>query len=331
MVNKIHSDSVLKSLYLNPENQKSKGVPINVDNLNKANSLAIDVLSLNTYSIPERVAKEKNVFQRSTRIGYTIRNYDVVGLQETFDKKTEQINKVANEENHTMNYFKPQDKRIGTSGLEILSKYKIVEKEFKPFTYSTDAEALAKKGVAYTRLEVPKVGFIDVYDTHYQANGDKNYSWAKSTYRKAASLIFPGFNMPHNEIRKSQNTDLSNFVKKHEQGYPTIIMGDFNTNEKNDTYSDLISKLGVKDSFRVLNPNDPGYTSDGYNNPLKGGSHRSRIDFILYKSGTDYDIKPLSSEVTVNKPIGGMYVSDHFGVHTKFKIAKKPKQILISA
>ena len=93
------------------------------------------------------------------------------------------------------------------------------------------------------------------------------------------------------------------------------------TNDNSPIIPELIQALGLKDSFRELHPDDPGYTSDGVLNPIKGGKSRSRLDYILYRPGKDVDVRPVLSQLAYNKP--GEYVSDHFGLHTRFELVKK--------
>src|SRR5690606_12549295 len=115
-------------------------------------------------------------------------------------------------------------KILTNSGLSTLSKYQIVEKEFKPFTYSTGSDSLAQKGVVFTRINIPEIGNIDVYNTHLQAANSKKDS---KLYKFIGNFI-PGFTWSNVEIRKSQNRELIDFVNKNDVGNPTFLIGDFN-------------------------------------------------------------------------------------------------------
>lgn len=282
--------------------------------------VTLDLLSLNVFSLPKPVGQ--NIAARSVQIGSTLHRYDIAALQETFSGDTRAIAETLAARGAAYQNYKPMDHRLGTSGLQIFSKYPIVARDFQGFYFSTDEDALAKKGVAFVRLNVPGIGFVDVYDTHYQANGDKALPWFKDLLRKAVGVVLPGATMPHDAIRMHDNQVMVEMVRKHDQGYPTFVMGDFNAADNTPVIPALREALQLHDSFRELHPQDPGFSSDGELNPIKGGGHsRKRLDYILYKPGRHVDVRPILSELAYNQP--GEYVSDHFGVHTRFELVKK--------
>lgn len=285
-----------------------------------AGKVSLDLLSLNVYALPKPIGK--NISERAAVIGSTLGRYDIAALQETFSRETGAIaTALAVSGAAKYQNFKPSDHRFTNSGLQIFSKYPIIARDFAPFRLGTDSDALAKKGVAFTRVEVPGVGPVDVYDTHYQANGTHEEPWYKDVARKAVSLVLKGFDQPHEKLRLHDNQVLAELVAKHDKGYPVFVLGDFNTKETTVVYKDLITRLGLTDSFRALHPDAPGYTSDGPANPIKGGKSQSRIDFIFYRPGKSVDVKPVLSQIAYNKP--GEFVSDHFGLHTRFELVKK--------
>lgn len=281
--------------------------------------VTLDLLSLNVFGLPKPLGK--NITERSAVIGSTLGRYDIAGLQETFSKDTREIGKMMALNGTNYQSHKPKHRRLINSGLEIFSKHPILTRDFKPFRYGTDSDALAGKGVAFVRVQVPGVGPVDIYDTHYQANNDKPMPWYKKAAKKVSSMVMPGYDKSHEEIRLHDNQVLGELMKKHDQGYPTFVMGDFNTVETSEVYRDIVTRLGLTDSFRELNPTAPGFTSDGPANPIKKSNSQKRIDFIFYRPGKDIDVKAVMSQVAYNKP--GEFVSDHFGVHTRFELVKK--------
>lgn len=297
------------------------GQPVAPTQGQSGGKVTLDLLSLNVYSLPKPVGK--NIAQRSAVIGSTLGRYDIAGLQETFSKDTRAIGEALAVTHAGTGFqtFRPENRRFGTSGLQIFSRYPIVAKDFQPFHFATDEDALAAKGVAFTRIQVPGIGMVDVYDTHYQANGDNELPWYKKAVRQVGSVLFAGLTMSHDAIRRHDNQVMAVLVKKHDQGYPTFVLGDFNASDKSPIVPELIQQLGLKDSFRELHPSEDGFSSDGELNPIKGGKSRSRLDYVLYKPGRTVDVVPVLSELAYNKP--GEYVSDHFGVHTKFELVKK--------
>jgi len=284
-------------------------------------SYTMDFLTLNTWLRPAPLGKDN--FARADRIANSLSRYDVVGLQETFSAKGKHITETA-EKNKTQpySYRQNQIKILTNSGLTTLSKYQVIEQDFRPFSFSTISDSLAKKGVMFTRIVHPQIGEIDVYDTHYQAGGAEK-DFKPSPLKRLVSLFNPGYDLPKDIVRMSQTRDFSSLLQKHEKGNPTVIMGDFNFTENSPEYRDFVNKMQVKDSFRIARPKDPGYTSDGQKNPNVGGESRSRIDFIFFKPGKTVGVDVVSSKLAFNEPVLGMFVSDHFGVHSTLKFTKK--------
>jgi len=292
-----------------------------------AGKISLDLLSLNVFALPKPVGK--NIAQRSAVIGATLGRYDIAALQETFSGDTRAIGETLAATYAGPNYqtYRPSERRLGTSGLQVFSRYPIVAKDFKGFVYASDEDALAKKGVMFTRIQVPEVGPVDIYNTHYQANGDKELPWHQKALRQAANLIFPGMTMPHEALRRHDNEVLISLMQKHDQGYPTFVLGDLNAKDGSPIVPELMAALGLKDSFRELHPSDPGFSSDGERNPIKaakGSKSRSRLDYILYRPGKDVDVRVTQSALAYDTP--GEFVSDHFGVHSRFELSKKTRE-----
>lgn len=289
-----------------------------------AGEVTLDLLSYNVFGLPKPLGK--NITERSTVIGATLGKYDIIGLQETFSRDTKAIGQKLAATGASYSNFKPTAKRVIGSGLEIFSKYPIAETDFQPFRYGSHADALSKKGVAFSRVNVPGIGFVDIYDTHYQAEDDHPKSTFQKAVSKLASLIFPGFDMSYTAIRQHDTQVLADLMRKHEQGYPTFVMGDFNDGDNTSIYATLLQKLGVKDSFREVNPTAPGHSYDGPANPLTESKTQERYDYIFYKPGKNVDVKAVHSELAYNKE--GLFMSDHFGVTTRFVL--KPKAVAVN-
>ncbi len=281
----------------------------------------VDVLSLNTFGLPKPVGKD--IAERHLRIGKSIAEYEIVGFQETFAKESKNLAIGANLAGLSYHIHAPQDQRLLTSGLSTFSAYEIVASDFKPFHYSSHADALAQKGVSFSRLNIPGVGLIDVYNTHFQAMKDKADGAAEKALLKATSWIIPGFDMPRDEIRAHNAQILLDLIKEKDQGNPILVLGDFNTHDQQPVY-DLLIKAGLKDSFHEVNPTNPGYTSDGKTNPYKTNpENRKRVDYVFYRPGKETEVKVLSSKLAFDQAVEGLFVSDHYGVHTRFEFSPK--------
>lgn len=283
----------------------------------------VDVLSLNTFGLPKPVGKD--IAERHLRIGKSVGEYEIVGFQETFSKESKQLATGASLAGLSYHIHAPKEQRLLTSGLTTFSAYEIVESDFKPFHYSSHADSLAQKGVSFSRVKIPGVGLVDVYNTHFQAMKDKADGPIDHFLLKATSLVIPGFDMPRDEIRAHDAEVLLDLIKEKDQGHPILVLGDFNTQDQQPVY-DMLLKAGLKDSFHEANPNDPGYTSDGKTNPYKSNpENRKRVDYVFYRPGQETEVKVLSSKLAFDQAVEGMFVSDHYGVHTRFEFASKPQ------
>lgn len=287
--------------------------------------LEFDVLSLNTFGLPAPIGKD--VGERHGRIGKAIGAYEIVSFQEAFSGESKELAKGAALTGLSYDIHKPADRRLLNSGLATFSQYEIVESGFKPFTYGSHADALAQKGVSFSRIKIPGGGMVDVYNTHFQAAKDHPRSKLDEVWFKGMAQIFPGYDMPRDEIRAHDAQVLIDYVKANDKGYPVLIMGDFNTQDSQPVYDTLKKELGLHDSFREANPEDPGYTSDGLTNPYKDKTDkRKRVDYIFYRPGEKMELKVQSSELAFNSAVDGMFVSDHYGVHTRFQLVPKAGQ-----
>lgn len=287
--------------------------------------ITLDVLSLNTYALPAPLGK--NIAARSQRIGAALQGYHIVGLQETFSKDSRYLAVGTDSAGISVERHAPTERRLLNSGLTTLSQYEIVDRDFRPFQYASHADALAQKGVSFTRIRLPEGQLIDVYNTHFQAMKDKANSPHEKLGLKIMGLLFSGYAMPRDEIRAHDAEVLQKLIAEKDQGHPVIVTGDFNTQESDPLYSALKTASGLSDAFRELNPEDPGYTSDGQTNPYKSNpDNRKRVDYIFYRDGKALNLTPLQSEVVFDKAIDGLFVSDHYGVHTRFQLTPIVKE-----
>jgi endonuclease/exonuclease/phosphatase family metal-dependent hydrolase len=286
--------------------------------------LTVDVLSLNTFGLPKPVGKA--IAERHLRIGQAVGEYEIVGFQETFSKESQNLAKGAAVAGLSYHIHTPSAQRLLSSGLSTFSTYEILESDFKAFHYSSHADALAQKGVSFTRLNLPGIGPVDVYNTHFQAKKDAADGPLDRLLLKATSLLIPGFDMPRDEIRAHNAQVLLDLIAEKDQGYPMLVLGDFNTRDDQPVYEQLTA-AGLRDSFQEANPADPGYTSDGKTNPYKSNpDNRKRVDYVFYRPGENIDLQVISSSLAFDKAIDGLYVSDHYGVHTRFVFQPKATQ-----
>ena len=121
-------------------------------------------------------------------------------------------------------------------------------------------------------------------------------------------------------------------------GAPIILIGDFNAEVDTDEMSQVI-EYGFVDTFRVMNPELPGYTWDPetnlniltyYSRDIEGLSPnkvadrsddfvQKRLDFIFI-GGTLTDEDIIESRVVLDRESGGQHPADHYGVLSVIEI-----------
>jgi exonuclease III len=270
------------------------------------NYVDLNILSYNVWGLPNPLTK--NLKERMIKLGTALNGYDIVNLQETFSDYTDEF--ILKKLNYTtkIRWNNSTFLSLG-SGLSSMSKFPLKKKNFKKFIECATFDCNANKGILFTRVTVPNLGDVDIYNTHYQAE-DK-----------------------YEDIRISANKTLQEFIKENEVGNLTIITGDFNyplldnTDSTSKAYKDLKNRLNVIDTYRVANPNDPGFSHDGRNNEYAGEDPPERLDFIfvlpenrLKDKRSNYKVEILSSKIVFNTPYQGMFLSDHFGINTKLRV-----------
>lgn len=137
--------------------------------------------------------------------------------------------------------------------------------------------------------------------------------------------------------RADEITGLLSFVtEKTPAGSPVVLMGDFNA-EADTPEMKPIFDGGFIDTFRVKNPDDPGYTWNPFDNlngafyerprgkqsPEKTAGNlddliKKRIDFI-FAGGIGAD-DVLESRVVLDRAEQGQHPSDHFGLMSVIRI-----------
>ncbi len=146
------------------------------------------------------------------------------------------------------------------------------------------------------------------------------------------------------ERTKNDIRNLAAFIKEITAEYdePYIVMGDFNATLEIPALREMVDELGLLDTYRIMNPENPGYTWDVKLNPntvfeggpyyadktlrsplgrLKAeytGSVSRRIDFIFLSNHFTPDMVT-EAELFLDKPKDGLYASDHFGLKVVIK------------
>ncbi len=257
-----------------------------------ADGVTLDLLTYNTFGLPAPLGKD--LAKRFAAMPAAIAGHDVVGLQETFTGESRRILDAQ-----VYPYAYRQDKGTlfhpQSSGLTLLSRHPLRDVRFKPFRTCATTDCLAQKGVLFGRIDVPDIGPVDLYDTHFQAHE------------------------PYELTRIEDVRDMVSFVRENDQGHPTFFLGDFNMLEDEDAYGNLQDLLGPIDAFRKVNPTDPGYTADPANPWRNRAGGGERIDYIFFLPGKAVGVEVLASRVALKE----QPLSDHYGVEATVRLSRK--------
>jgi len=111
-------------------------------------------------------------------------------------------------------------------------------------------------------------------------------------------------------------------------GRPVILMGDFNARSDGEEIG-VLRAAGFRDAYAEAGE-PPGYTWDGRRNSNIQLQKRTfpeefwlepkqeRIDYIFFR-GSGLRIK--ACKIVLDRPIRGLYPSDHFGVMADFQVS----------
>jgi endonuclease/exonuclease/phosphatase family metal-dependent hydrolase len=153
---------------------------------------------------------------------------------------------------------------------------------------------MSRKGVLYSLVRLDNGKFVNFYNTHLQAY------------------------IEDDSVRNNQLKTLEFALEKNDNGYPNIIVGDFNIIAHTDEYKDFKNRFPLLfDTWEQLRPSDNGYTWDQETNYYaRKYSEREdppsqRLDYILYSHGLNQQITPTSINVLNDK---SELLSDHYAV-----------------
>lgn len=257
----------------------------------------LELLTYNIWGKPGVLGTDQA--RRMGLIAGAVRPFQVVALQEAFTAHADLIAKRSGFPFQAWH----RDKAwfdITASGLFTLSNFAQDETDFAPFAQEATWDRFANKGVLFTRLRVPGVGFVDVYNTHYQAEA------------------------PYGKIREHDNAVLAALVKKHDAGWPTFLLGDFNMTADAAEYRDLQARLAPRDGWQEVHPDLPGFTSDPSNSNKPDEKTAKRIDYVFALPRDRWDVRFERMAVAMDQPTDGGHLSDHYGVGATVRITPRP-------
>ena len=129
--------------------------------------------------------------------------------------------------------------------------------------------------------------------------------------------------------RKAQVLDTHHFIKKHNDGLPVVLVGDFNATPDSSEIRFLTGKQSLKeesayyqDCWAMTHPHEDGYTWSSKNKYTRSWLEPDRrIDYVFASQPTR-EGKGLVLDcrlVLTNPDAEGDFPSDHFGVLAEIK------------
>jgi endonuclease/exonuclease/phosphatase family metal-dependent hydrolase len=244
--------------------------------------------------------------------------YDIVLFQEVFGVFSLSCNElIGKAKKFGFNYcITPENppffsRHMMDNGLLILSKFPIVESETVVYQDYVYVDQMASKGFQYAKIQISGTKYLQVINTHLQAD-------------------YNPFDTKAEEVKRKQLAQLKSFIDKKSNG-PMIIGGDFNCNSmyrdqyltshlniSSQLYKDMLNILGLtqkSDLLKTLNGVRPATNHDK--------DLPQSIDYLFFKDNERKSwIIPIKA--TINsfnaKHTRLRYLSDHFGVEAEFNI-----------
>ena len=269
-------------------------------------------LTYNAAGLPPEITKN-DTYGRLEQISPMLNPYDIVGLQEVFNKQGVNSVSKAVQHKHRFSFDEVRKDRVVSSGLLAFSKFKIAftyKEHFKRCEGYLEAasDCLASKGLHMIRLVLANGAEVDVYNSHFEAGYGKN----------------------DHDIREEQAFAVRDAMLKHSKDRAIIFLGDTNLHNHDKRESGIVKAwmeaVGLKDSREVAkNPKAPHMREPSL----------TEIDKILYRNGKQVTLTPKSWEVptgfrTKDEP-GKFYgkdkkeLSDHDPIAVTFEWSFNPK------
>lgn len=312
------AESVITARAAQPDSQPSESATAEVPQQPASDGRTLKVISYNVQFLPGPAAianKRKDPPYRGRTIGTLLGKFDIVGLNEAFEKRPRdlllgQLQAAWGDHYQQVIIPRPDDGRF-MGGLAIAARSRFLATDHvlysqgsSPEKYGFAADGFAAKGVLWARVwrggDTPKSQFVDVFITHLESKD--------------------------NDIRVVQYRELADFVRKHaDPDHPTIVMGDMNTRgnpsyqERSDspyhlmmkTYNDARPERPFVDLWPALHPGELGGT-----NEQKSSDIGNRIDYILLSNPPAPHSRLEAKSVRVNGYLDPKVValSDHSAV-----------------
>ncbi|MBN1347133.1 MAG: sphingomyelin phosphodiesterase [Phycisphaerae bacterium] len=291
-----------------------------------AESKSAPTLKVTTYNVQflpglaSLVNQRKDAPYRARTIGRKLKDFDIIGLNETFDDRPrelllDQLRQAWGKDFNVVISPKPEGRLSG--GCAIVSRLPFVEKNSTIYTafstpekYGVLADGFAAKGAIHARIQLAGTGvkpdFVDVFATHLDSKDA--------------------------EARKIQYKELADFIKAHgDPDRPVLILGDLNTHGAPSDISNPDSLYSFMMSvFRKARPDAELIDLWPHLKKGVGGTSRqlpkykdggSRIDYIILSNPKPRKNRLVPVDVRVNRHLDPKVeaLSDHSAVEAEFR------------
>lgn len=239
----------------NQREEREQMAIVSISNNNKSETIErykVKLLSYNVFMRPPLIKNNETdeKKRRLKKILEATKDYSILALQElfgTFSPRQRKFLEKAKQKGFIYYakgpcHFRFPSKRIVDSGLVILSKFPILEKDFVEFKKSISSDSLAAKGCLYASIHISQNPFfkIHLFNVHLQAS----YHDKKSEKKKAE----------FEKVRKTQLIQVKEFIdrKTKDDEFPILLVGDFNINgfrNSSQKEEDSEEYLWMKDLF----------------------------------------------------------------------------------
>lgn len=185
-----------------------------------AYSKEIKIIDWNTYLLP-KIAKRTSQTARVKLIAQYLKNspedFDIITLQEVFTKDGYHIltQELADKyPYHTGSPIRKWYKPVN-SGLLILSKFPIKETSFYVYSGMAHADRFSSKGVLATTIEIEEGMYVQVANTHLQAQDGKKYEKLRlSEYKYIKEAVIDNFKIDELPLILTGDYNINTFSSK---------------------------------------------------------------------------------------------------------------------
>ena len=241
----------------------------------------LKIISYNISALPKWLNLNGNPFKRIEQIiDLLIKNdADVICLQEVFDIKIR--NRIAQELLKYDFHYKPSNSMFClSSGLMILSKYRIISKGFEAYNNYSGEDSFSEKGILFITIEINNTVYT-IINTHLNANA-----------------IF-SLNRRCVRTRDKQMHQLIEFIKNNNRDN-IILCGDFNIDLYD--YQNMFNKLNNIYKFNISSINFINNTK-----LITFSKSNNQLDYIFYFYNTpkhiSFNYELIKSDLSDHYPI----------------------------